>query len=145
MRGFNSRPGLKHARYALRDLKAAARRREAGPRKFLARNYVWPIPAQASLGVLYLRAMISDTDITKLKKVFATKGELAAVKDELGDVKIELGEVHDKVDIIMNKIDALAGSIQELRIENTAGSVTLARHTRQIEALSKGTGVKIPQ
>jgi uncharacterized coiled-coil DUF342 family protein len=114
--------------------------------------------------------MISDADITKLKKAFATKDdlkrfatkddlkrfatkeELTDVKAELADVKVELGEVHEKVDAltvtvgrIENTLDKVAGAIQDLREESAAGAVTLARHTRQIEALSKGTGVRIPQ
>lgn len=82
--------------------------------------------------------MISDTDITKLKKVFATKEDLA-------DVKVELGEVHDKVDTVLIKLDGIVGAIHDLRQENSAGAVHLARHDRQIEALAKGTKISIPR
>jgi septal ring factor EnvC (AmiA/AmiB activator) len=94
--------------------------------------------------MVYFSPMISDTDITKLKKVFATKEELADVKLELGEVRDELGEMHTTVNEINIKLDKIAGGIEDLRLENRAGAAHLARHDRQIEALSKGTGVTIP-
>ena len=42
--------------------------------------------------------MITDADVEKLKKSFATKEDLA-------DLKLEVGEVHDKVDLILEKMD----------------------------------------
>lgn len=81
--------------------------------------------------------MISDADITKLKKVFATKEELA-------DLKVEVGEVHDKIDSVLIKLDGIAGAVQDLREENSAGVVHLARHDRQIDALAKGTNIALP-
>ena len=87
--------------------------------------------------------MITNTDITKLKEVLATKEELA-------DVKVELGEVHEKIDTVAaavgrmeNTLDTIAGAVHDLRTENGAGAAHLARHDRQIEALARGTGIHI--
>lgn len=109
--------------------------------------------------------MITDADITKLKKVFLTKEdgkkhatkkdlekfatkkdlEKYATKEALADLKLEVGEVHDKVDLILEKMDHVVGAIQDLRTENAAGAVILNRHTRQIEALVAHTGAVIPE
>src|SRR3989344_3244247 len=103
--------------------------------------------------------MITNTDITKLKEVFATKKDLErfatkkdlerfATKEELADVKVELGEVHDKVDVLTEKfstfevkLDRIVEGLEEERLENAAGATILNRHSRQIEALARGTKV----
>ena len=116
--------------------------------------------------------MITDQDITKLKKVFATKDELLSVSDkvdslevkvdslevkvdaldvkvdalvyEVGDLKVEMGEMNDKMDSMHNKIDRFLGVVDTLRLEEGAGAVTLARHTRQIKSLATHTGATLP-
>ena len=100
--------------------------------------------------------MITNTDITKLKEVFATKSELkesvTELREEIADVRVELGEVHDKIDSValaigqmQNTLDSMVvGPIQDLQNENAAGTIHLARHDQQIEALARGTGIKIP-
>ncbi len=101
--------------------------------------------------------MITDTDITKLKSVFATKADLKAfsTKKELGEeivgVRVEIGEVSDKLDSVAlavgrieNAVDGLSGAIQDLRNENSMGSIHLARHDRQIEALAIETKITLP-
>lgn len=99
--------------------------------------------------------MITDTDITKLKGVFATKDELAELR---ADMRVGFGEVDDKFDGVSEKIDTLAagigrientldgiaGAIQDLRTENGAGAFHLARHDRQIEALALATNITLP-
>jgi hypothetical protein len=82
--------------------------------------------------------MITDQDITKLKKVFATKEGVA-------DLSLEVGEMHDKLDLILTKIDGYSGMVQDLRVESGAGNNTLMRHTHEIDALIKHTAVIIPQ
>lgn len=74
--------------------------------------------------------MITDQDIKKLQKVFATKEELGGMREEMGDLRVELGEVNEKVDSIRVTLDAIAGGIQDLRTENSAGAVHLARLDR---------------
>ncbi len=105
--------------------------------------------------------MITDADITKLKKTFATKDDLKselqkyATKDALeelrADMQIGFGEVTDKIDTlatavgrIENTLDGIAGAIQDQRIENATGAVHLARHDRQIAALASATHVSLP-
>ncbi|MDP2655282.1 MAG: hypothetical protein Q8P17_01840 [bacterium] len=84
--------------------------------------------------------MITDTDITKLKKVFVTKTEF---KEELAEVRVELGEIHEKIDVLG---DTLGGAIA--RIENSldgiSGAIHLTRHDRQIDALALATNIKLP-
>ncbi len=119
--------------------------------------------------------MITDADITKLKKTFVTKDDLKkeldrfatkddlkkelgryATKDDLkesiADVRVEIGEVRDTVEStaaavarIENALDGLSGAIQDLRTENGAGAVHLARHDRQIEALALATNIALPE
>jgi len=81
-------------------------------------------------------------------KRFATKSDL---NEAIADVRIEIGEVRDQnesiaaaVGRIENAIDKLSGNIEDLRTENSAGAVHLARHDRQIATLARGTGIKIP-
>jgi predicted nuclease with TOPRIM domain len=116
--------------------------------------------------------MITDADVVKLKKTFATKedfghlrrefgtvkkdlgklnGETVTIKDGLGDLRLEVGELKDEVGEIhgtINRIevtlDKMAGAIQDLRTENGAGAAHLARHDRQIAALAALGGTKLP-
>lgn len=110
--------------------------------------------------------MITDKDITKLKKTFATKSDIKdfakkkdltrfATKDELREeiagVRLEIGEVQDTVDKVAlavgrieNAVDGLAGAIQGLRTENSMGYIHLTRHDRQIEALAIAAKVALP-
>lgn len=106
--------------------------------------------------------MITDTDITKLKKTFATKEDIVDVRDELknvrdelkediADVYVELGELHDKFDTLAGKFDSfevkldkIVGGLEDERLENAAGAVHLARHDRQIATLALATNVALP-
>ena len=101
--------------------------------------------------------MITDTDITKLKKVFATKDDLKgfATKDELAelraDMQVGFSDVNEKIDTLAvafgrmeNTLDGIAGAIQDLRTENGAGAAHLARHDRQIETLASAAHVALP-
>lgn len=117
--------------------------------------------------------MITDTDITKLKKTFATKedlvdvrdelknvrdelkGEISGVRDELkediADVHVELGELHDKFDTLAGKFDSfevkldkIVRGLEDERLENAAGAVHLARHDRQIGALALVANIALP-
>ena len=92
--------------------------------------------------------MITDTDITKLKKtfatkddlkmfatkedlsdmrkdfkkVFATKEDLASVRDELkediADIHVELGELHDKFDNLAGRFDSF-----EVKLDKIVGGL----------------------
>ncbi|HUY05612.1 MAG TPA: hypothetical protein VMV62_02785 [Candidatus Paceibacterota bacterium] len=99
--------------------------------------------------------MITDTDITRLTGVFATKMDLTDVrtelKEDIADIHVELGEMRDTIDTmasaigrIENALDGIAGAIQDQRTENAAGAVHLARHDRQIDALALATHVTLP-
>jgi|CXWL01.1.fsa_nt_gi hypothetical protein len=92
--------------------------------------------------------MITDTDITKLKRVFATKDELSELR---ADMQVGFGELHEKIDTVAsavgrieNTLDGIAGAIQDQRTENSAGAIHLARHDRHIEALALATSVTLP-
>ncbi|MFH1178134.1 MAG: hypothetical protein V1711_00190 [bacterium] len=113
--------------------------------------------------------MITDTDITKLKSVFATKGELselradmkagfAEVNERFTEVNERFDGVNERIDTVSeridtvalavgrieNTLDGIAGAIQDLRTENGAGAAHLSRHDRQIEVLSFATKVVLP-
>ena len=99
--------------------------------------------------------MITETDITKLKKVFATKDELAELRTDMNQGFREVGErfeqVDEKIDTIAsavgrieNTLDGIAGAIKDLRTENGAGTAHLLRHDRQIEALAVATKITLP-
>lgn len=110
--------------------------------------------------------MITDTDITKLKKVFitkedakkfATKSDLKkySTKDDLkeavADLRAEIGEVRDITETtaaavarIENTLDGIAGAIRDQWVENGAGAAHLERHDRQISALAFATNVTLP-
>ena len=109
--------------------------------------------------------MITDADITKLKKTLVTKDDFKRglkkelkkyttkndLKEVATDLRVEIGEVRDLVEAtavgvarIENTLDGIAGAIQDLRTENGAGAVHLARHDRQISALAVATGTTLP-
>lgn len=99
--------------------------------------------------------MITDADITKLKDVFATKDEFAGLRNDMQQGFREVGtrfeEMDDKIDSIAatlarieNTNDKYSGNIQDLKTENSMGSIHLARHDRQIEALALATNVTLP-
>ena len=75
--------------------------------------------------------MISEKDIAKLEKVFATKEDFATLEGKFDHMQVTL--------------DAIAGGLQDQRMENAAGAAILYRHDRQIQALAKGTNITIPQ
>ena len=100
--------------------------------------------------------MITDADITKLKKVFATKDNLEkSASEELAelraDMQIGFSNMNGKIDALAiafgrmeNLLDVIAGAIQDLRTENGAGAAHLARHDRQIQVLALATNVALP-
>ena len=99
--------------------------------------------------------MITDTDITNLKKVFATKDDLFALRADMNQGFREVGErfeqTDEKIDTIAsgvgrieNALDGISGAIQDLRTENSMGEIHLARHDRQIEALAVATKITLP-
>ena len=106
--------------------------------------------------------MITDTDITKLKEVFVTKEELSELRTEMltgfegvnkrfDEVDKRFEDVDEKIDSVAlavgrieNSLDGIAGAIQDLRTENGASAAHLARHDRQIEALSFTTNTALP-
>ena len=92
--------------------------------------------------------MSTSADITKLEKTLATKDELAELRT---DVHVGFGEVNDRIDVlaagigrIENVLDGISGAIQDLRTENGAGAVHLARHDRHIAALAFATKIALP-
>ncbi|OGG64661.1 hypothetical protein A3J11_02850 [Candidatus Kaiserbacteria bacterium RIFCSPLOWO2_02_FULL_55_12] len=99
--------------------------------------------------------MVTDTDITKLKGVFATKDELFALRADMNQGFREVGERFEQTDgkidtiaatvgRIENVLDGISGAIQDLRTENGAGTAHLVRHDRQIEALAVATKITLP-
>ncbi|MEA2701522.1 MAG: hypothetical protein QOE22_231 [Candidatus Parcubacteria bacterium] len=61
--------------------------------------------------------------------------------EELGDAVRAMDE---KLDGYVVSVDAIAGKYDMLVMENGAGGLVLARHTRQIETLAKGARIKLP-
>ena len=91
--------------------------------------------------------MITDTDITKLKGVFALQADMQQGFREVGE---RFEQMDEKVDTIAsavgrieNTLDGIAGAIQDLRTENGAGTAHLLRHDRQIEALAVATKITL--
>lgn len=96
--------------------------------------------------------MISDQDVTKLKKTFATKADLAktdrkvdALQEQVGNLTVEVGEIKDTLGSMRNTLDTVAGALFDLRNENRFGSVILNRHDNQIQQLAKHTGASISE
>jgi hypothetical protein len=84
--------------------------------------------------------MITDDDVTKLKKTFATK-----LKYEVGDLRLEVAEIRDKMDAGFAEMrigfDKITGAIHDLRLEISAGYSILER---KIYYVAEKTGVIIP-
>jgi hypothetical protein len=96
--------------------------------------------------------MITDDDVTKLKKTFATKDEFNELSDvvtelkyEVGDLRLEVAEIRDKMDAGFAEMrigfDKITGAIHDLRLEMSAGYSILER---KIYYVAEKTGVIIP-
>lgn len=102
--------------------------------------------------------MITNEDVTKLKRVFATKEDLGVVHikvdaltervdgltEKVADLSVEMSEVHEKMDSMDVKLDKITGMLQDHRQEDAAGTAHLARHDRQIAAPATHTVAAIP-
>lgn len=102
--------------------------------------------------------MITDEDVTKLKKTFVTKDEFShlsekvdGIQERLGDLSVEVGEIKDrldsveaKIDSIDTKFDGMIGLLEASMQEHGAGAVHLARHDRQIAALATAARTTLP-
>jgi predicted nucleic acid-binding Zn-ribbon protein len=98
--------------------------------------------------------MITDQDITKLKKTFATKVEFNKLEKkvdglvyEVGDLKVEVAEINERIESLGDKIesfvvrmetkmDSFLGNMDRLDIEDKAATSILDRHASQIGALA---------
>ena len=108
--------------------------------------------------------MITDADITKLKKVFATKDELIGVKSDVAELKTDVAELKTDSRIIQETLirmeqkmddfiefshkkfailEGLAGKVADLDQENKMGAITLRRHDAQIHELAAATGTTL--
>lgn len=99
--------------------------------------------------------MITDQDIRKLEKTFATKKELGVQTEridslvyEVGDLKVLTAEILEKIDHMEEffgaKLDRFLQNIDDQRLDSAAGAVILARHERQILALADHMEVILP-
>lgn len=88
--------------------------------------------------------MITDADVTKLKKAFATKDEISDVREDIADLKVEVGELKDRFDTFEVKLDRIVAGLDEERMENAAGAAHLARHDRHIAALAAKSHCTLP-
>lgn len=95
--------------------------------------------------------MITDQDVTKLKKTFATKAELSTVSKkvdgimyEVGDLKVEVCELKESVNSIHDKLDNFLGNYERLDLESKVCTVVQQRHAEQIAALAAHTGFILP-
>ena len=82
----------------------------------------------------YHTFMITDSDITKLKKAFATK-------DALADLSLEVGELHDKFDKMDNTLHFIVGELADMREDNAAWLSLFNRHSHQIEYVATYVGI----
>ncbi len=106
--------------------------------------------------------MITDTDITKLKTVFATKEDLKqmreifATKEELQELRIDMNDgfhvlnekmdgVLGRVDEVFNAVDFIAGKYREREQEDAVGAAVQARHGRQIDAIAEYIEFELPE
>lgn len=92
--------------------------------------------------------MITDQDITKLKRSFATKEEFADLCIEVGELKEEVGELRETMnegfESLHIKMDRFLGNIETVQMDNPAGSQILGRQTQQIEYLAANAGIVLP-
>ena len=102
--------------------------------------------------------MITDADVTKLKKTFVTKTEfnglvervdvltvrVDGLTEKVGDMSVEIGEIHEKIDGLDVKFDAMLGLLTDGVQEHAVGAVQYARHDRQIKALATATNTVLP-
>ena len=97
--------------------------------------------------------MITDSDIKKLSKTFATKKEL---KEEIGSLRIELKqdiaelkkdnrEMGGKIDQILTIVENFTKPINKLETEYSAMSAQLDRHETWIKKSSPKIGVKFEE
>lgn len=109
--------------------------------------------------------MITDADVTKLKKTFVTKTEFTVltnkvdvlsnrvdtltdrvegITEKVGDLSVEVGEIHDKLDGLDVKFDAMLDLLSDSKQEHVMGAAHLMRHDRQIAALATATSTVLP-
>jgi hypothetical protein len=103
--------------------------------------------------------MITDADVTKLKKTFATKVEFNKLEKRMGNVEGRLDSVELKLDAVIEDLGDIkhtmgdvsrtlhnvVGMIDVLQQENRFGAEILNRHERQIVALAQHTGATLPE
>jgi len=82
--------------------------------------------------------MITDKDVTKLKKVFATK-------DELHDVKTELSIVKETVQAMYSLVDGLTKRFDDFFHEYVAINLKGDRHEKWIKFLAEKTHNNLPE
>lgn len=100
--------------------------------------------------------MLTDQDIAKLTKVFATreevvlKGDLSrvsadvvVVKSDVAEIKEKIGALEESINALTNSIDGLIGELKKLREEYAAMSVKLDRHETWIKQLAEKLGVSL--
>lgn len=99
--------------------------------------------------------MITTHDITRLSDAFVTKKEFQFFREEMGDFRVNtaerlenledrMGSVEGKIDTLLVMTDALLGTYKDSMDEHRVGAHILGRHARQLEALSVGTGIVLP-
>lgn len=98
-------------------------------------------------GIIFL--MITDKDVEKLKKTFATREDFADLRIEVGDLKDEVNELRVKMyegfDSLHTKMDRFLGKVEGIELDSQAGAQILYRHSIQIRALADGTGITLPE
>ncbi len=112
--------------------------------------------------------MITDTDITKLKKTFATKKDFKKLEgkfdnlegrfDTIADYVVKhdgqlkkinekldrIGDIDGKFDKIMMALDVKTKKDEEFKSEQASIHHKLERHDTWFNTLSQGTGVLLP-
>lgn len=90
--------------------------------------------------------MLTDEDIKKLSKVFATRDELLKIfgtREEFSDLKSEVVELRTAVHSLVDSVDKMSKSMEDLKLEYNAVMSKLSRHEKWIQQIAEKTGVKL--
>lgn len=92
----------------------------------------------------YAKTFLTHAEFKKAAAAFATKMDLAVLRYEVGDLRLEVAEIKDTVDSIHNKLDKFLGNYERLDSESKVCTVVQRRHTKQIEALAANARFILP-
>jgi uncharacterized coiled-coil DUF342 family protein len=80
--------------------------------------------------------MLTDQDIQKMAKVFATKEDVKDLKEDIGGLK-------ESLQSLIVSVDKLAKVIEDLRQEYVAITAKIDQHEKWIHQLAEKLGIKL--